>query len=202
LFQKIKELNIKLKGFISASGIGYYGAINSNKNFVEEDAAGKDFIAKICVDWEKAASQFKDINVPVTIFRIGVVLTAEGGALHKMNTPLFLSSLGDGNQRMPWIHIEDLANLFLKAINEVEFKGVFNAVSPANDTNQSFTKTLGKVLAKWVLPVGVPSLILRLILGELAVILLKGSRVSSEKIAKHYQFKFKNLEKALEDLYN
>ena len=199
LFEKVKALNIPLKGFISASGIGYYGAVTSTKVFKEEDVSGNDFIAQICVAWEKAANQFKSIKVPVTIFRTGIVLSNNGGALQKMNTPFFLSALGNGKQIMPWIHIDDLVHLFMGAIKQSHFKGVFNAVAN-NSSNSNFTKVLGKVLHKFVLPIALPALLLKLMLGELAVILLKGTKVSSKKVMSFYQFKFDTLKETLEDL--
>lgn len=202
LFNKIKELKIPLKGFISASGIGYYGAINSGKIFTEEDAPANDFISKICIAWEGAANQFKLLNIPVTIFRIGVVLSKDGGALEKINTPLLLSPLGNGKQIMPWIHIDDLTNLFVKAIKDISFNGVFNAVTSSNNSNSVFTNVLGKVLRKIVSPIPVPGFVLKLILGEMAVILLKGAKVSSEKITKHYQFKYSEVQKALTAIYD
>ncbi len=202
LFDKVQELNIDLKGFISASGIGYYGAVTSEKVFTEEDASENDFISKICIEWEAAAKQFERINIPVTILRIGVVLTKDGGALQKMNTPLFLSAIGSGKQYMPWIHIEDVASLFIKALKDSSFKGVFNAIAPSDETNKSFTKTLGSVIKKAVLPIGVPAFVLKLVLGELSILLLTGSRVSAEKTTKYYQFKYKTLQEALTEIYN
>jgi len=201
IFNKVKELNIDLKGFISASGIGYYGAVTSKKVFKEEDLPENDFISKICIEWEDAAKQFETLDIPVTILRIGVVLSKEGGALQKMNTPLFLSTLGSGEQYMPWIHIEDLSNLFIHAVENTSFKGVFNTISPSKDTNKSFTKALGKVLKKPVFPIPVPAFVLKLILGELSVILLKGSMVSSEKTKEYYQFKYNTLQEALSEIY-
>lgn len=201
LFQKVKELKIPLKSFISASGIGYYGAITSNKIYTEIDKPENDFISEVCVKWEKSAHQFKELEIPTTILRTGIVLTKNGGALQKMNTPLFLSVLGNGNQFMPWIHIEDLSNLYIKAIEDISFTGIFNAVAPEHQTNKSFTKVLGKVLKKPVLPLNAHSIILRVALGELSSILLKGSRVSSKKTAKNgYIYQFKTLEKSLKNL--
>ncbi len=202
LFSKIKELNIPLKGFISSSGISYYGAINSENIFTEKDSAGTDFISKICIEWEKAANQFKQLNVPVTILRTSIVLSKNGGALKKMNTPLFLSALGNGKQYMPWIHIDDLCNLYIKAVEDKTFTGIFNAATTEHQTNASFTKTLGSVLKKPMTPFNVPSFILKIILGELSVIILKGSRVSSKKIATHYSFKYTKLQEALANIYN
>ena len=201
LFSKIKELNIPLKGFISASGIGYYGAITSSKIYSEEDQPADDFIAKICIEWEAAANQFKKLNIPVTILRTGVVLSSKGGALKKMNTPLFLSALGTGKQYVPWIHIDDLCNLYVKAIEDVNFTGIYNAVAPEHKTNNDFTKTLAKVVKKPVLPINAPGFILKIVLGELAAIVLEGSRVSAEKTTASYNYKFENLEKALYAIY-
>lgn len=201
LFNKIVEYKIPLRGFISASGIGYYGAITSNRIFTETDEPYSDFIAKICTEWETSAMQFKKLNIPVTILRTGIVLAKNGGALQKMNTPLFLSALGNGKQFMPWIHINDLSNLYTKAIEDTNFNGIYNAVAPQHQTNKSFTKTFGKTIKKVVLPINVPSFVLILVLGELADILVKGSRISAKKIAKNYNFTFDNLATALQNIY-
>lgn len=201
LFSKVKELDVPLKGFISSSGIGFYGAITTDNIFTEEDKPASDFISEICIKWENAAKQFQDLDIPVTILRTGVVLSKDGGALQKMNTPLFLSALGNGKQYVPWIHIEDLCNLYVNAIEEENFTGIYNASSPEHQTNTSFTKTLGKVLKKPILPINAPKFILKFILGELAVIVLEGSRVSSAKTEKEYNFEYTELEHALKDIY-
>lgn len=201
LFKKCKELQLSLQGFISASGIGYYGAITSNTIFSENDAPKNDFISNICVQWENSAKKFEKLNTPVTILRTGIVL-ASRGALQKMNTPLFLSVLGTGNQYMPWIHIYDLCNLYIKAIENNSFSGIFNAVSPDFQNNKSFTKTLGKVIKKPISPINIPAFILKLILGEMSEILLKGSRVSSKKTEAEYSFLFHQLDKALANIYH
>lgn len=203
LLKKIKEYQTPLKKFISASGIGYYGAITSDKIFIEEDQPENDFISEICVKWEKSVHQFKELEISTTILRTGIVLSKNGGALQKMNTPLFLSALGSGKQYMPWIHIDDLCNLYIKAIEDTSFTGVFNAVASEHQTNQSFTKILGTVLKKSVLPMNAPSFVLKTALGELAYILLNGSRVSSKKIEESgFQFQFKTLNKALQNLFS
>jgi len=203
LIKKIKEYQVPLKRFVSASGIGFYGAITSDKIFKEEDNPENDFISEICVKWEKSVLQFQELDIPTTIFRTGIVLSRDGGALQKMNTPLFLSVLGSGNQFMPWIHINDLCNLYIKAIENNNFTGVFNAVAPEHQTNQSFTKTLGRVLNKSVLPMNAPSIVLKTTLGELAYILLNGSRVSSKKVEESgFKFQFKILDSSLKNLFS
>lgn len=202
LFKKVKEFQIPLKGFISASGIGYYGAISTNKVFEEEDTPNNDFISTICIKWEKAANQFLNLKIPVTILRTGVVLTKKRGALNKMNTPIFLSALGNGKQYLPWIHVTDLCFLYLEAIKNPDFKGVFNAVAPEHQTNETFTQVLGKALKKPILPMNAPSFILKTALGEMAYILLNGSRISFQKTIKFYNFKFPSLKSALNNIYN
>lgn len=201
LFNKVKELNIQLKGFISASGIGYYGAITSDTIFTEEDNSANDFISEICIKWEASTKQFEQLNIPVTILRTGVVLSKNGGALTKINTPLFLSILGNGKQYIPWIHLNDLCNLYLKTIEDSNFTGIYNAVAPEHQTNALFTKTLGKVILKPVIPLHIPNFVLKFFFGEMAIILLHGSKVSYKKTKKTYNFKFTDLESAFKNIY-
>ena len=199
LFNKIIEYKINLKGFISASGIGYYGAITNNKTYKETDKPGTDFIANVCKQWEKAAEQFSNKNIPVTILRTGIVLSKEGGALEKMKTPI-LSPLGSGKQHIPWIHIDDLCLMYLNAV-EGNLTGVFNAVTPENHTSKTFSKTLAKNLKRPYLAIGVPSFLLKLMFGNLSVILLEGSKISAKKIEKRgFSFRFRTLKKALNNL--
>ncbi|MCT4698287.1 TIGR01777 family oxidoreductase [Tenacibaculum haliotis] len=202
LFTKIKELKIELKGFISASGIGYYGAFTSEEIFSEDHISGNDFIAKVCIEWEKATHKFSQLNIPVTILRTGIVLAKSGGALPKINTPLFLATLGNGKQYMPWIHIDDLCNIYLKAVENIHFTGVYNAIAPEHETNKSFTKKLSKTIAKPIFPLNAPSFILKMVLGEMSSILLKGSRVSSVKTSAIYSFIFTDLKSALKNIYH
>ncbi|WBX72800.1 TIGR01777 family oxidoreductase [Tenacibaculum pacificus] len=202
LFEKIKEYKIPLQGFISASGIGYYGAITSDKIYSENDTPHNDFIAKICIEWEKSANQFKQLNIPVTILRTGIVLTKFGGALPKINTPLFLAALGDGKQYMPWVHIDDLSNLYFKAITDNNFTGIYNAVAPEHQTNKNFTKILSKSIHKPIFPLNAPAFVLNIVLGEMSDILLKGSRISSEKTKNVYKFQYPDLKTALKNIYN
>ncbi|KGL64165.1 TIGR01777 family oxidoreductase [Polaribacter sp. Hel1_85] len=200
LFDKINELKIDLKGFISASGIGYYGTITSDKIFEETDKVGNDFLGEVCQKWEQAAHLFSTKNIPVTILRTGIVLAKNGGALEKMKTPI-ISPLGSGKQYISWIHIDDLCNLYIKAI-EGNLSGVFNAVAPDYQTSKSFSKTLAKSINRPFLGIGIPSFILKLIFGEMAIILLKGSRISTKKIEKNkrYSFRFSKLQKAMSNL--
>lgn len=200
LFKKVNKLNIKLKGFISASGIGYYGAVTSSIIFTEKDDAGQDFLGEVCVKWENAAHQFKELEIPVTILRTGIVLSKKGGALEKMRTPI-ISPLGSGKQYLPWIHIDDLCQMYVDAIEKDNFSGIYNAVAPEHHTSTSFSKVLAKSIGRPYVGLNVPSFALKLLFGDLAVILLEGSRVSAKKIEKSgYSFRFETLDKALHNL--
>ena len=200
LFKTVKKLNIPLKKFISASGTGFYPSDTSNKIYKETDMPTDEFLGIVCQEWEKSALQFESIQIPTTIFRTSVVLSKKGGALEKMKT-LIISPLGNGKQFSPWIHIDDLCNLYLKAVQDIAFQGIYNAVSLEHHTSTSFSKALAKAFNKPFLSIGVPAFLLKLFLGEMSVLLLQGRKVSSEKTVKNgFSFKFKSLESALEDL--
>ncbi|PQJ73860.1 TIGR01777 family oxidoreductase [Polaribacter gangjinensis] len=199
LFNYVKKRKIPLKGFISASGIGYYGAVTSEVVFEETAIAGNDFLAEICIKWEAAAMQFAKEQIPVTILRTGVVLSSNGGALEKMKTPI-ITPLGSGKQNLPWIHIDDLCEMYLKAI-ENNLTGIYNAVAPEHQTSYSFSKELAKSVQKPFVDFPVPSFVLKIMFGEMAIILLEGSRISAKKIEKTgFSFRFDTLEKALKSL--
>ena len=206
LFQKVAALNPTLKGFISASGVGYYGALTSEKIFNENDAPHNDFLSEICVLWEKEATKFNSLNIRTVIFRTGVVFSKQGGALEKIIKPVKLNvgaALGTGKQYMPWIAIEDLCNMYVAAIENIELNGIFNAVAPEHITNKELTKSIAKTLKKPCWLPNVPSFILKVMLGELAVILLEGSRVSCEKIKKvAFNFKYPSVENYLKETIN
>lgn len=201
LLTKVKTLQINLKGFIAASAIGYYGAITSETIFKEDDKPANDFLGRVCSLWEASSLQFQKATIPTSIFRIGVVLSKHGGALAKMNTPIAITPIASGNQYLSWIHIEDLTDMLIKPIEDKNYIGIFNAVAPDEQTSESFSKALAKQTKKVYIPIGVPKFVLKLVFGEMSIILTTGSRISSDKIKQAgYEFKFNNLTIALDDL--
>lgn len=204
LLDAVKEHNPNLKGFISSSAVGYYGMVTKDKVFEETDKPGVDFLAKVCEKWENTALKFKQLNIRTVIIRTGVVLDKNDGALAKLLTPIKLgigSGLGTGNQAMPWIHLEDICNLYLHAIENEGMKGAYNGVAPEQVTNQEFSKTVAKVLKKPFWFPNVPTFALKLLMGEQAIIALEGSPISSKKTeATGFKYKYRNLKDALEDL--
>jgi len=197
LFNALQNKKKKLKAFISASAIGYYGTYNSDRLLKEEDRPGSDFLAETVVKWEAAVKKINSLGIPVSILRMGVVMSLKGGVLPKMLTPIKLgmgSAIGNGKQWVPWIALSDLAAMFLFVINkDKEEHGagmhIYNAVAPHHINNKTLMKTLAKSQKKPFFMPALPAFLLKIIYGEMASILLYGTRVSSEKIRKD-GFKF------------
>lgn len=204
LFKVITENNIPLRAFISASAVGYYGSLTTEKIFSENDPPADDFLGTVCRKWEEAADSFSAAGTRVVKIRTGVVMEKSDSALSKMMMPAkfgFLVQTGNGRQYMPWIHITDLCNIYLKAITDQNMDGAFNAVSPQHVTHREFVKILGRVSGKPVFPVPVPGIILKAALGEMSDVVLKGSMVSAEKISKSgYTFLYPELGGALKEV--
>ena len=204
LHKTITNNNIKLKGFISASAVGYYGSITSDKIFTEECPPATDFLGTTCRLWEEGADLFINSGIRTVKIRTAVVLEKTDSALSKMMMPAkfgFLVQTGNGRQYMPWIHIDDLCNIYMKAIEDPSMSGAYNAVSPQHITHKGFIKTLAQVMGKTVFPVPVPDFILVAALGEMSGVVLKGSRVAAEKIIKSgYIFLYPELIGALKEV--
>lgn len=204
LAKELKKGKHGVKSFISASAIGYYGFENTDRVFTEDDPPGNDFLANVTRQWEEEANKIATLGIRLVKIRVGVVLTMRGGALKEMAAPIKYyagSPLGSGKQMMSWIHLDDLCSIFIKMIEEEQHSGVFNAVAPTPVSNEELTKTIAKILDKPILFPKVPAFVLKLALGEMADIALRGSKVSSEKIEKTgFRFKFPDLKKALLDL--
>ncbi len=190
------------KVLINGSAIGYYGP-HGNEDLTEESGPGHDYLAKICVDWEKATQPAVNHGIRVVLLRTGIVLAAGGGALQKMLPPfkMFVGGpIGSGKQYMSWIHIEDEVGLILFALDHPEVNGPINATAPNPVTNQEFSRVLGKVLGRpSFLPT--PGFALRVMLGESAQIITSGQKVLPRKaLTAGYAFQFPELERALRHL--
>ena len=198
LMETLKKSRINPKVIVNGSAIGFYGT-SLTQEFNENSQSGNDFLANLCNKWEEVANG-KPFFSRLVIFRIGIVLEAEGGALGKM-LPVFKIGLGgpigDGKQWMSWIHRSDLCGLIIKALVDKQFSGVYNAVAPEPVLMKYFSKTLGRCLKRPdLLPV--PGSILKLLLGDGAKLVLEGQKVISIKLQeKIYKFKYPLLEKAI-----
>ena len=201
LVEAIEKLKVKPKVFVSTSAIGIYGN-RGPEEINESSSLADDFLAKVCKDWENEANKAKNYGVRVVMIRLGIVLGRKGGALAKM-LPIFKlglgGPLGSGNQYMSWIHVRDIATMFIEAVKNNELKGVFNGTSPYPATNSEFTKLLGKVLGRPAfLPV--PSIALKLALGEMSQLLLEGQKVLPVKFKEaKFRYRYSTLEMALKE---
>lgn len=190
------------KTLICASAIGYYGS-RGNAVLNEDSTPGLDFLAQVCVDWEKAAMRASEYGLRVASLRNGLVLGKGGGALAQM-LPIFRKGLGgrlgEGRQFMSWIHIDDLTSIMLHVAKDESLSGPINAVAPKSVTNAKFTRTLGRVLKRPAF-FHVPGFVLRLALGEFATAPLSSQRVIPEKLHRAgFEFAYPELKEALENL--
>jgi len=204
LFQQCKKHQIKLKAFISASAVGIYGNYSGTSLKDENSPVANDFLAQVVIDWEKSALQFQNNGIRTALLRIGIVLDANGGALQKIAQPIRYgigAPLGSGLQYMSWVHHEDLANMFVWAMQNESISGPYNAVNPNPVTNTVFTKITAKTLRKPLFLPNVPAFALKAALGEMSSIVLGGINVSCQKIkAAGFNFKYDELSTALNDL--
>lgn len=189
------------KVFVCASGVGFYGARDDS---VEESAApGDDFLARVCVEWEGTAAQVERLGVRRVSARIGFVLGRDGGALERL-VPLFKAGiggkLGNGKQKVSWIHLDDVVGAFLHALDDATLSGPMNVTAPTPTTNAELTRQLAEVLHRPAL-LPAPSFALRALFGEGADPLLTGQAALPRALLEHgYTFRFTELRAALKDL--
>jgi uncharacterized protein len=204
LFNYLSNNRHEVKSFISASGIGYYGAGDASIEYTEDDSPGNDFLAGVTIDWEKEVQKIIGLGIRAVVIRIGVVLSDRGGALEpfvKAVKALVGAPLGSGLQYMSWIHIDDLCRIFIKAVETSAMTGVFNAVASTPVTNREFTVAVSKELNKPLIFPGVPAFVLKIIFGEMGSVALEGAKVSNTKIKQTgFTFQFDSLPAALENL--
>lgn len=201
IVETLAGLPKKPRALISASAIGIYG--NRGDEVLDESAsAGSDYLAGVCKDWEAEANKARDLKIRVVNMRTGVVLGRGGGALTKM-LPIFKlgvgGRLGSGKQYMSWVHVDDLAAMYVHAVQDETMTGPFNAVSPYPVTNAEFTRALGKRLRRpTIFPA--PEFAIRKALGEMSTIVLDGQKVVPNKFKERkFQFKSATLEKTLKE---
>ncbi len=185
---------------VNASAIGYYGP-HGDEELTEDSPPGDDFLAHICINWEKAAHTVEPAGVRCVMVRVGVVLDKEGGALAKLLTPFKLGAggpVGSGKQWMSWIHHEDMTGLFLLALDNAEARGPLNGTAPNPVTNRGFGKALGRALHRPAF-MPMPGFALRLLVGEAAEVVLSGQRVLPRRAEQlGYTFNYPTVDAALQ----
>ena len=194
LIDTLKNHSHAVKAVISASAIGWYGADPIPKSgviqegFTEDTIADEGFLGETCRLWEESMEPVRALGIRLVRFRIGIVLSKDGGALAEFRRPLKLGIagiLGNGKQMISWIHITDLCRLFIYAIENDAVTGTFNAVAPVPVDNKTMTlKLAGALRGKFFIAVHVPLFLIKLLLGQRSIEVLKSTRVSCAKIRK------------------
>jgi uncharacterized protein (TIGR01777 family) len=204
LVEALAQADPKPAVWVNASAIGYYGTSETETFDEASQPVEDDFLSQVCQQWEAAAQQVKSYGPRLVIFRLGIVL-GMGGAVAKMLTPFRMFAggpIGSGKQWFSWIHREDLVNLIIKALNDPQMEGIYNATAPNPVRMGEFCKTLGKVLNRpsW-LPV--PDFALEAMLGDGAKVVLEGQQVLPKRVqATDYQYQYSQVKEALVDIVN
>ena len=196
-----------IKTIISASAIGWYGEDPSPnaKGFVEIDLAAKGFLGETCKKWEQSIEPVEKMGIRLVKLRIGIVLSNDGGALAEFKKPIqfgVAGILGTGNQMISWIHIDDLCRLFIEGIENEQLAGTYNAVAPLPVSNKELTIELAhQIKGKFYIPLHVPKFILKIMMGERSIEILKSTTVNCEKIKKTgFTFLYPSIKAALHQL--
>lgn len=208
IVKALKENPNQVQSVISASAIGWYGpdTDKSRKDgFLEEAPADGAFLGETCRAWEASIEPVTTLGKRLVKLRTGIVLSRKGGALVEFMKPLkagIASILGDGSQIVSWIHVDDLCQMFLFAIENESMHGAYNAVAPHPVSNKALTLSLAKQMrGSFYIPVYVPSFILKIMLGEMSIEVLKSTNVSAHKIQMTgFDFTYSTIEKALAEL--
>ena len=204
LFKALKNHPNQVKQIVSASGTAVYP--NNDKVIYDENSQEIDnsFLGNVVLKWEESADKFKSLGLKVCKLRTGIVLSNKGGALIEMAKPIKLgigSPFGTGKQMQSWIHIHDIAALYFFAISN-DLEGVYNAVAPNPVSNEKLTMTIATVLKKPLFMPNIPKFMMKLLLGEMHVFLFENRNLSAQKIIdKGFVFKYKTIEKAIENIY-
>lgn len=204
LYHTLKNKPNQVKSFISASAIGYYGFEKAEKVYTEEDESGRDFLAEVVRKWEAEVDMIENLNIRTVKIRVGIVLSEKGGALKEIAKPVRLfagAPLGSGDQAISWIHLDDLCALFIYALENISMKGAYNGVTPHYVSNRELTRCIANVLRRPLLLPNIPAFVMRIMLGEMANLVLNGNKVSADKIVKAgFTFKYPHLQEAVRNL--
>ena len=207
LVRALSKNTHKVKSFTASSAIGYYGGDTGDRPLTETSSGGSDFLAQVTRAWERSEDQVAALGIRTVKFRTGVVLTMAGGALPKLAQPIRLGAgapIGSGQQYISWIHLDDLCQLYIQALKDESWQGVYNAVAPGPATNETLTRAIAGVLHRPVVLPNIPNFVIKLMFGELAITVIGGNYVINKRITEEtdFQYEYGDLTNALQDLLN
>ncbi|MGM9474866.1 TIGR01777 family oxidoreductase [Pedobacter sp. GSP4] len=194
----------QVKSFISSSAVGYYGDCG-DEILTEESPNGYGFLAECCKLWEDAVDGGKKLSLRIVKLRTGIVFSNDGGALPQLDKAVRLfvgAALGTGKQWTPWLHINDMVEMYIEAVENPKMEGNYNACAPFPVTNTALTKAIAKHLHRPFWPIKVPKSVLSVVLGERVEAVLMSNNTSAQKILDAgFKFEFTHLDDALAALY-
>ena len=205
LFKSLSKLDnlSKIEQIVCASAIGIYKSSHDEVYDEETNCKGETYLQQVVLKWENEINTFKKLNINTTIFRIGLVLSKNGGILKTLQIPTKLNiaaPIGSGNQYQSWIHEYDLSNMIMQSIFN-KWYGVYNAVSPNPVKQKKFIKLYAKSLNKTIFPIPIPKFIIRILFGEMSILIFNSQYVSSAKIINSgFVFRFTKIEDAFFNL--
>lgn len=203
LYKLLKNNPHQVKQFVSASAIGIYPDDLQKLYTEDEKATDQSFLGHVVVKWEESVDKFRQLDIKVCKIRTGLVLSKKGGMLQELVKPIKMgvgSPFGSGKQWQSWIHIDDLVHLYFYVVQN-QWQGIYNAVAPNPVTNAALSQAVAAKLGKPFFMPNVPKFLMKLVLGEMYILLFTSQKVSAQKaIDNGYEFKFKKLETALADL--
>lgn len=204
LYQQLEKQTTPIPVCIVASAVGYYGFGSAYTVFKETDPPASDFLAETCKQLELQSQNIAQLGTRTVCLRTGVVLSKQGGAFPKLKQSISLgigSAVGSGKQIIPWIHIHDLCMQYLTVLEDSNYQGVYNAVAPEAVSNKQFNQLLAQIINKPFWNINVPSFLIKIVLGEMADLILKGNAVSANKIeAEGFTFTYPKIHDALGEL--
>ncbi len=204
--RRLQERPYNVKACVSASGIGFYGADTGDTRVSEQSVSGSDFVAHVTRHWEKSVELIDTMGIRTVKLRTGIVLSTEGGALPKMALPVQWgvgAPLASGKQWISWIHIDDLCSLYIEAMENPQWHGIYNAVASTPVTNETFTRQVAEVLHRPLWLPNIPSVVLKTLFGEMSSLVIGGNYVINQRIKAetNFIFQFNDLKIALLNLY-
>ena len=204
IYKAIRETGSPVQSFISSSASGYYGD-RQDEILLETSPPGDGFLAECCILWENAVDAGAQLNLRIVKLRTGFVLGKSGGGLPSLAKPIQMfagAALGSGKQWIPWIHVDDIVAMYISAIENDSYNGVYNGSAPYPVTNDTLTKSVARKLKRPVWPINVPEMVLEMILGKMSLVVTTSTNLSAQKVLDNgFKFKYVYVEDALNEIY-